>query len=197
MFYLNCTLQRSTTSQGPAIHVKEGAPLPGSQEAANQLTQQIKQQLALQAQQNQGHPGSHGGPAQAPHGLPAWQVPHMRSEGPRQPGPQGPITGEARTSMPGPVPIIGGNPQQVQRVSPNPPTKSPTVAQTAPNMVLGFSQHQTAAPRAPSPAVAKVNCNLCCCFDKTLRGISELVAYICQKISETHVLLLKFYHCVP
>ncbi|XP_060565784.1 msx2-interacting protein-like isoform X2 [Ruditapes philippinarum] len=146
------------TSQGPGIpplHGKEGAPLPGSQEAANQLTQQIKQQLAMQAQHNQGHPGSHGGPPQAPHGLPGWQIPHMRPEGPRQPGPQGPVTGEARTSMPGPVPVLGGNPQQVQRVSPNPPTKSPTVAQTAPNMVLGFSQHQTAAPRAPSPAVAK------------------------------------------
>ena len=152
-------LQRPPTSQGPGIpplHSKEGAPLPGSQEAANQLTQQIKQQLAMQAQHNQGHPGSHGGPPQAPHGLPGWQMPHMRPEGPRQPGPQGPVTGEARTSMPGPVPVLGGNPQQVQRVSPNPPTKSPTVAQTAPNMVLGFSQHQTAAPRAPSPAVAKV-----------------------------------------
>ncbi|XP_053378964.1 msx2-interacting protein-like isoform X2 [Mercenaria mercenaria] len=151
-------LQRPPTSQGPGIQPligKEGAPLPGSQEAANQLTQQIKQQLALQAQHGQGHPGSHGGPPQVPHGLPSWQVPHMRPEGPRQPGPQGPVTGEARTSMPGPVPVLGGNPQQVQRVSPNPPTKSPTVAQTAPNMVLGFSQHQTAAPRAPSPAVAK------------------------------------------
>jgi hypothetical protein len=149
----------------PVVHGKDGGPLPGSQEAANQLTAQIKQQLAMQqAQQqaqahasHQSHPGSHGGPQQGPQGVGSWPpVPH-RQEGPRQPGPpQGPILGETRSSMPGPVPVIGGNPQQVQRVSPNPPNKSPTVAQTAPNMVLGFSQHQTAAPRAPSPAVAKV-----------------------------------------
>ncbi|KAL4221812.1 hypothetical protein ACF0H5_020066 [Mactra antiquata] len=151
-------VQRPPTTQGsgvPQPHNKD-APLPGSQEAANQLTQQIRQQLAMQAQQQQqGHPGSHGGPPHAPHGLPGWQMPPLKQEGPRQPGPQGTMTGEARTSMPGPVPVLGGNPQQVQRVSPHPPTKSPTVAQTAPNMVLGFSQHQTAAPRAPSPAVAK------------------------------------------
>ncbi|XP_052759600.1 msx2-interacting protein-like isoform X2 [Mya arenaria] len=136
--------QRPTSNQ-----ISKDAPLPGSQEAANQLTQQIKQQLALQAQQQQAPAGL---PPHASHPLHNWQL-----QTPRQPAPHcvPPMSVESRTSMPGPVPVLGGNPQQAQRVSPLPPTKSPTVAQTAPNMVHGFSQHQTAAPRAPSPAVAK------------------------------------------
>lgn len=155
------------------------APIPGSEEAANQLQQTIKQQLALQQsmkqqqQQQQAHQQAQQHAQQAqqtaptpPHmqhpGLPihAWQMHNMRPDNPRQPGPVigVPMSVESRTSMPGPVPVIGGNPQQVQRVSPHPPTKSPTVAQTAPNMVHGFTQHQAAAPtRAPSPAVAKVS----------------------------------------
>lgn len=202
-----CLTQRPATSQAPSQVGGPGkeAPLPGSQEAANQLTQQIKQQLALQAkqqqqqqhqhqaqqqqqhhqvqqqQQQQAQPQQQGHQGPAPpqqaqhpaHPLHSWQLQHMRPElqnirpellpqhmrpdVPRQPGPGlGPIPVEARASVPGPMPGLAGNPQQVQRVSPHPPTKSPTVAQTAPNMVHGFTQHQAAAPRAPSPAVAKV-----------------------------------------
>ena len=125
------------------------APAPGSQEAANQLTQQIRQQLAMsQANQQTGHTTQQ-------HPIHGWPIHGIRPDVPRQPGPM-PVTSEARISMPGPIPVLGGNPQQVQRVSPHPPTKSPTVAQTAPNMVHGFSQNQAATPRAPSPAVAKV-----------------------------------------
>lgn len=90
------------------------------------------------------------------HPVHGWPMHPGRPEGQPREEPR-PMTTEARTSMPGPVPVIGGNPQSVQRVSPHPPTKSPTVAQTAPNMVLGFTTHQASAPRAPSPAVAKVS----------------------------------------
>ena len=97
-------------------------------------------------------------PDMPPNMRPELQMQHIRPEAPKQPVTVvGPMPAEPRTSVAGPVPGLPSNQQQVQRVSPHQPTtKSPTVAQTAPNMVHGFTQHQTAAPRAPSPAVAKV-----------------------------------------
>ena len=115
------------------------------------MQQQIRQQLA----RSQNHPGGHP-PGHPQHPAHSWPMHPGRPEGQPKDEPR-PSVSEARTSMPGPIPVVGGNPQSVQRVSPHPPTKSPTVAQTAPNMVLGVTPHQASAPRAPSPAVAKVS----------------------------------------